>query len=38
MDKKYKVEDVSIKRFIVGKFLDFKMIDSRTVIIQFQEL
>ena len=32
LEKKYKTENVGTKKFIVGKFLDFKMIDSITVI------
>jgi len=35
--KKNKLEDISIKKFIVGKFLDFKMVDSRTIMSQVQE-
>jgi len=35
--KKYKPKDIGIKKFIVGKFLDFKMVDSRTVMSQVQE-
>jgi hypothetical protein len=31
LDKKYKVKDASMKKFIVGIFLGFKMVDSRTV-------
>ena len=31
-DKKYKIEVVGAKKFIVGKFLDYKMVDSKTVI------
>ena len=38
LDKKYKIEDVGLKKFIVGKFLDFKMVDSKTVLSQVQEL
>ncbi|KAL6334035.1 hypothetical protein AAG906_000090 [Vitis piasezkii] len=38
LDKKYKTENAGMKKFIVGKFLDFKMIDSKTVISQVQEL
>ncbi|RVW83338.1 Retrovirus-related Pol polyprotein from transposon TNT 1-94 [Vitis vinifera] len=38
LDKKYKTEDAGMKKFIVGKFLDFKMIDSKIVISQVQEL
>ena len=32
LDKKYKTEDAGLKKFIVGKFLDFKMVDSKTVL------
>lgn len=28
LDKKYKAEDAGIKKFIVNKFLNFKMVDS----------
>lgn len=38
LDKKYKTEDAGIKKFVVGKFLDYKMIDSKTVISQLQEI
>ena len=38
LDKKYKTEDAGLKKFIVGKFLDFKMVDSKTVLNQVQEL
>ena len=34
LDKKYKIEDVGLKKFIVGKFLDFKMVDSKTILSQ----
>jgi hypothetical protein len=37
LDKKLKVEDVNIKKFIIGKFLDFKMVDLRTGMSQVQE-
>ncbi|KAK3040476.1 hypothetical protein RJ639_028761 [Escallonia herrerae] len=37
LEWKYKTEDVSSKKFVVGKFLDFKMVDSMTVISQVQE-
>jgi len=33
----YKDEDVGMKKFIVIKFLDLEMIDSRTVMSQVQE-
>ena len=38
LDKKYKIEDVGSKKFLVGRFLDFKMSDSKTVISQVEEL
>lgn len=38
LEKKYKTKDAGTKKFIVGKFLDFKMIDSITIINQVEEL
>ncbi|XP_049378212.1 uncharacterized protein LOC125842995 [Solanum stenotomum] len=38
LEKKYKIEDAGMKKFIVAKFLDYKMIDSKTVVTQIQEL
>ena len=38
LDRKYKIEDAGAKKFVVGRFLDFKMVDSRTVISQVQEI
>ena len=38
LDKKYKTEDAGLKKFIVGTFLDFKMVDSKTVLSKVQEL
>ncbi|XP_073138326.1 uncharacterized protein [Henckelia pumila] len=38
LEKKYKTEDAGIKKFVVGKFLDFKMIDSKTGMSQVQEI
>ena len=38
LDKKYKTEDAGLKNFVVGKFLDYKMLDSKTVISQVQDL
>ena len=29
LDKKYKTEDVSTKKFIVGRFLEYKMVDNK---------
>ncbi|KAK3037495.1 hypothetical protein RJ639_031989 [Escallonia herrerae] len=37
LERKYKTEDTGSKKFVVGKFLDFKMVDSKTVISQVQE-
>ncbi|KAK6148887.1 hypothetical protein DH2020_016412 [Rehmannia glutinosa] len=38
LEKKYKTEDVGTKKFIVGKFLEYKMVDTKTVISQVQEI
>ena len=38
LEKKYKTENASMKKFIVGRFLDYKMVDSKTVTSQVQEL
>ncbi|XP_070015419.1 uncharacterized protein [Nicotiana sylvestris] len=38
LEKKYKTEGVCLKKFVVAKFLDYKMIDSKTVGTQVQEL
>ena len=38
LDRKYKTKDVGAKKFIVDRFLDYKMVDSKTVISQVQEL
>ncbi|KAK3002486.1 hypothetical protein RJ639_020339 [Escallonia herrerae] len=37
LERKYKTEDAGSKKFVVGKFFDFKMVDSKTVISQVQE-
>ncbi|KAK3014683.1 hypothetical protein RJ639_009812 [Escallonia herrerae] len=37
LERKYKTEDAGLKKFVVGKFLDFKMVDSKIVITQVQE-
>ena len=34
LDKKYKTKDAGSKKFVVGRFLDYKMVDSKTVISQ----
>ena len=38
LDRKYKTEDAGAKKFVVGKFLDYKMVDSKTLISQVQEI
>ncbi|KAF5951613.1 hypothetical protein HYC85_009557 [Camellia sinensis] len=38
LEKKYKIEDARSKKFVVGKFLNFVIIDSKTVISQVQDL
>ncbi|XXG82530.1 hypothetical protein AAC387_Pa10g0455 [Persea americana] len=37
LEKKYKTEDAGMTKFVLGKFLDYKMIDSKAVINQVQE-
>ncbi|KAM3222053.1 hypothetical protein P3L10_021323 [Capsicum annuum] len=37
-EKKYKIEDAGTKKFFVARFLEFKMIDSKYVVSQVQEL
>ena len=34
LDRKYKIEDVWAKKFVVGRFLYYKMVDSKTVVSQ----
>ena len=34
----YKTEDTEMKKFIVGRFLDYKMVDSKTIISQVRDL
>ncbi|KAL7614567.1 hypothetical protein Lser_V15G07012 [Lactuca serriola] len=38
LDKKYKTEDVGTKKFVVARFLDYKMVDGKTVMSLVQEL
>ena len=38
LDRKYKTEDAGMKKFVVSKFLDYKMVDSKTIISQVQDL
>ncbi|CAA0810925.1 Unknown protein, partial [Striga hermonthica] len=37
LEKKYKTEDAGVKKFVVGKFLEFKMVDTKTVVSQVQD-
>ena len=38
LDQKYKIEDIRTKKFFMGHFLNYKMVDSKTVVTQVQEL
>ncbi|KZV20559.1 hypothetical protein F511_13493 [Dorcoceras hygrometricum] len=38
LEKKYKTEGAGLKKFIVGKFLDYKMVESKPVMSQVQEM
>ncbi|GKC46847.1 pol polyprotein [Tanacetum coccineum] len=38
LERKYKTEDVGTKKFTVAHFLDYKMVDSKSVITQVQDL
>ncbi|WJZ87171.1 hypothetical protein VitviT2T_006572 [Vitis vinifera] len=38
LDRKYKTKDAGANKFVVGRFLDYKMVDSKTVVSQVQEL
>ena len=38
LEKKYKTKDVKMKKFVVGRFLDFVMVVSKNVSIQIQEI
>ncbi|XP_022024147.1 uncharacterized protein LOC110924454 [Helianthus annuus] len=38
LDKKYKTGDAGTKKFVVARFLDYKMVDNKTVMNQVQEL
>ena len=37
LEKKYKTEDAGSKKFVVGRFLDFVIVDSKTVISESQD-
>ena len=38
LEKKYKTKYACLKKFVIAKFLDYKMVDSKTVGSQVQEL
>ena len=38
LDRKYKIEDAGAKKFVVGRFFNFNMVDSKTMISQVQEI
>ncbi|KZV31197.1 hypothetical protein F511_25170 [Dorcoceras hygrometricum] len=38
LENKYKTEDAGVKKFIVGKFLDYKMVGAKSVMSQVQEI
>lgn len=38
LERKYKTEDTGTKKFFVARFIEFKMIDSKSVLSQVQEL
>ncbi|KAF3651238.1 hypothetical protein FXO38_16706 [Capsicum annuum] len=38
LEQKFKMEDVRTKKFFVSKFLEYKMIDNKSVVSQVQEL
>ncbi|KZV22317.1 hypothetical protein F511_05271 [Dorcoceras hygrometricum] len=38
LEKKYKTEDVRVKKFVVSKFMDYKMMDANSFMSQVQEI
>ncbi|CAM8896521.1 unnamed protein product [Rhodiola kirilowii] len=38
LDRKYRTENAGSKKYIVGRFLEFQMVDSKTVTSQVQDL
>ena len=38
LEKKYKTEDASAKKFVIGKFIKYIMVDTKTVMKQVEEL
>ncbi|KAB2605927.1 hypothetical protein D8674_005644 [Pyrus ussuriensis x Pyrus communis] len=37
LEKKYKIDDASSKKFVIGKFLKYTMVDSKFVVSQVEE-
>ena len=37
-EKKYNTNDASLKKFVISRFMEFKMIDSKVVMSQVQKL
>ena len=38
LEKKYKTEDARAKNLVIGKFLKYNMVDTKTVIKQVEEI
>ena len=38
LEKKYKIEDAGAKKFVIGKFLKYNMVDSKVVVKQVKQL
>ena len=38
LDRKYKINNTGAKKFVVGRFLDYKIVYSNTIVSQVQEL
>ncbi|GJR65412.1 hypothetical protein Tco_0011477 [Tanacetum coccineum] len=38
LERKYKIEDASTKKFVIAYFLDYKMVDSKNVITQVEDM
>lgn len=37
LENKYEIQDIGLKKFIVAKFMHFKMVDSKPIVTQVQE-
>ncbi|XP_070681189.1 uncharacterized protein [Malus domestica] len=38
LEKKYKIDDAGSKKFVIGKFLKYTMVDSKSVVSQVKEI